>query len=162
MTAAERLSVRQRPAEQTEQLVQHGDRIVMYELRGTLFFAKTDQLFEEMLPDLDRPTWVILHLRRVIHIDFSSVRLLQQIAARLGAHGGQLLFCEVHADLGLGRKVERTLRRLSLNPRRICAKTFTSTDQALEYAENALLRSLGLTPTALEQRVALEALDLCR
>lgn len=162
LTAAERLSVRQRPAEQTEQLVQHGDRIVMYELRGTLFFAKTDQLFEEMLPDLDRPTWVILHLRRVIHIDFSSVRLLQQIAARLGAHGGQLLFCEVHADLGLGRQVERTLRRLSLNPRRIRAKTFASTDQALEYAENALLRALGLTPTALEQRVTLEALDLCR
>lgn len=162
LTAAERLSVRQRPVEQTAQLTQHGSRIVMYELRGTLFFAKTDELFEEMLPDLDRPTWIILHLRRVIHIDFSSVRLLQQVAVRLGAHGGQLLFCEVHPDLGLGREVERTLRRLSLNHRRMRARTFASTDQALEYAENALLRALGYAPTLLEQRVALEALDLCR
>ena len=98
LTAIERPSVRQRLAEQVELLARHGDRIVMYQLRGTLFFAKTDQLFEEMLPDLDRPAWVILHLRRVIQIDLSSVRLLQQIAARLEAHGGERLFAA--GDLG--------------------------------------------------------------
>ncbi|HRD50686.1 MAG: SLC26A/SulP transporter family protein [Candidatus Competibacter sp.] len=162
LTVTERPSVRQRPAEQAELLAHHGDRIVMYELRGTLFFAKADQLFEEMLPDLDRSAWIILHLRRVIQIDFSSVRLLQQIAARLEAHGGELLFCEVREDHGLGREVERTLRRISLNHRRLNVKTFASTDLALEYAENALLGALGYAPTVLEQRVALEALDLCR
>jgi SulP family sulfate permease len=134
----------------------------MYQLRGTLFFAKTDQLFEEMLPDLDRPAWVILHLRRVIQIDLSSVRLLQQIAARLAAHGGELLFCEVHEDLGLGRDVERTLRKLSLHPGRLNVKTFAAADQALEYAENALLNALGVTATVLERRLQLVELDLCR
>jgi SulP family sulfate permease len=162
LTAIERPSVRQRPAEQIELLARHGDRIVMYQLRGTLFFAKTDQLFEEMLPDLDRPAWVILHLRRVIQIDLSSVRLLQQIAARLEAHGGELLFCDVREDLGLGRDVERTLRKLSLRPGRLNVKTFAAADQALEYAENALLNALGLAPTLLEQRLSLEATDLCR
>lgn len=162
LTSTERPSVRQRPAEQAELLAHHGNRIVVYELRGTLFFAKADQLFEEMLPDLDRPAWIILHLRRVIQIDFSSVRLLQQIAARLEAHGGELLFCEVREDHGLGREVERTLRRISLNHRKLKVKTFASTDLALEYAENALLGALGYAPTVLEQRVALNALDLCR
>lgn len=162
LTATERPSVRQRPADQAELLARHGDRIVVYELRGTLFFAKADQLFEEMLPDLERPAWIILHLRRVIQIDFSSVRLLQQIAARLDRHGGELLFCEVREDHGLGHEVERALRRLSLNHRRLNVKTFASTDLALEYAENALLRAVGCAPTILEQRVALEALDLCR
>lgn len=161
-TVIERPSVRQRPVEQTELLARHGDRIVMYQLRGTLFFAKTDQLFEEMLPDLDRPAWVILHLRRVIQIDLSSVRLLQQIAARLAAHGGELLFCEVHEDLGLGRDVERTLRKLSLHPGRLNVKTFAAADQALEYAENALLNALGVTATVLERRLQLVELDLCR
>jgi SulP family sulfate permease len=162
LTVVDRRSVRQRPAEQAELLVRHGDRIVMYQLRGTLFFAKTDQLFEEMLPDLDRPAWVILHLRRVIQIDLSSVRLLQQIAARLNAHGGELLFCEVGENLGLGRDVERALCRLSLQSRPLNVKTFTAADQALEYAENALLNALGVASTLLEQRVSLENLDLCR
>ena len=162
LTGTERPSVRQRPADQAELLARHGDRIVLYQLRGILFFAKADQLFEELLPDLDRPAWVILHLRRVIQVDFSSVRLLQQIAARLERHGGELLFCEVREDLGLGREVERTLRRLSLRPGRLKVKTFAAADLALEYAENALLDALGVAPTVLEQRVPLEALDLCR
>ncbi len=162
LTVIERPSVRQRPTDQAELIARHGNRIVVYELRGTLFFAKADQLFEEMLPDLERSAWVILHLRRVIQIDFSSIRLLQQIAARLDAHGGELLFCEVREDHGLGREVERTLRRISLSHQRINVKTFASTDLALEYAENALLRALGYAPTVLGQRIALEALDLCR
>ena len=162
LTAIDRPSVRQRPVEQAELLVQHGDRIVMYQLRGALFFAKTDQLFEEMLSDLDRPAWVILHLRRVIQIDLSSVRLLQQIATRLNRYGGELLFCEVREDLGLGRDVERTLRRLSLQSGPLNVKTFAAADQALEYAENALLNALGVAPTLLDQRVSLENLDLCR
>ncbi|HMR02949.1 MAG TPA: cyclic nucleotide-binding domain-containing protein, partial [Candidatus Competibacter phosphatis] len=161
-TAIERPSVRQRPAEQAALLARHGDRIVLYELRGNLFFAKADQLFEQMLPDIDRQAWIILHLRRVLHIDLSSVRLLQQIAARLGAHGGELLFCEVHENLGLGPSVERTLRRLSLSDRRINVRTFSSTDQALEYAENALLFALGYAPTFRERRIPLHEMDLCR
>ena len=162
LSVLERRSVRQRPVEQTESLAAHAERIVMYQLRGALFFAKTDQLFEEMLPDLERPAWVILHLRRVMQIDLSSIRLLQQIAARLEARGGELLFCEVREDLGLGRDVERTLRKISLRPGRLNVHTFASADQALEYAENALLQALGLEATFLERRVTLAELDLCR
>lgn len=162
LTAIERPSVRQRPVEQAELLARYGERIVQYQLRGILFFAKTDQLFEEMLPDLDRPAWVILHLRRVIQIDLSSVRLLQQIAARLEAHGGELLFCDVREDLGLGRDVEQTLRRISLRSGRLNVQTFVSTDQALEYAENALLNTLGVAATVLERRTDLAEMDLCR
>ncbi|MCB1918787.1 MAG: SLC26A/SulP transporter family protein [Candidatus Competibacteraceae bacterium] len=162
LTALERPSVRQRPADQVEWLAHHGDRVVMYHLSGVLFFAKTDQLFEEMLPDLDRRSWVILHLRRVIQIDLSSVRLLQQIAARLETHRGELLFCEVPEQLGLGRDVERTLRRLTLRPGRLNVRTFAGADQALEYAENALLKALNVDTTALDKDITLAELDLCR
>ncbi|MBK8509553.1 MAG: SulP family inorganic anion transporter [Candidatus Competibacter sp.] len=161
-TGLQRHSVRQRPAEQSDLLDLHGDRIVMYQLRGILFFAKTEQLFEEMLPDLNRPSWVILHLRQVLQIDLSSVRLFQQIAARLEKHGGELLFCEVREDLGLGRDVELTLRKISLRPGRLNVKTFGPADQALEYAENALLSSLGTSPTPPERRFELAEMDLCR
>ena len=161
-TGLQRHSVRQRPAEQSDLLDLHGDRIVMYQLRGILFFAKTEQLFEDMLPDLNRPAWVILHLRQVLQIDLSSVRLLQQIAARLEKHGGELLFCEVRENLGLGRDVELTLRKISLRPGRLNVKTFGPADQALEYAENALLARLGASPTPPERRFELAEMDLCR
>ena len=162
-TGQQRHSVRQRPADHTALLDQHGDRIVIYQLRGALFFATTDDLFARMLPDLDRPTWVILHLRQVLQIDLSSVRLFTQIAARLKAHGGELLFCEVREALGLGRHVERTLRHLNLRPgRRLRIKTFGPADLALEYAENALLKSLGVAPVAAERRFTLAELEVCR
>ncbi|MBL8259672.1 MAG: SLC26A/SulP transporter family protein [Candidatus Competibacteraceae bacterium] len=160
-TGLQRHSVRQRPVEQRAVLDLHGDRIVMYQLRGILFFAKTEQLFEDMLPDLNRPAWVILHLRQVLQIDLSSVRLFQQIAARLEKHGGELLFCEVREELGLGRDVELTLRKVSLRPGRLNVKTFGPADQALEYAENALLNALDISP-APERRFELAEMDLCR
>ena len=50
-------------------------------------------LFEDVLPDLDRAVWLILHLRRVARIDLTAIRFLHQIASRLDAHGGQLVFC---------------------------------------------------------------------
>ena len=96
--------MRQRPAEQAALLARHGDRIVLYELRGNLFFAKADQLFEQMLPDIDRQAWIILHLRRVLHIDLSSVRLLQQIAARLGATAANCCFARFTRIWGWGRR----------------------------------------------------------
>jgi MFS superfamily sulfate permease-like transporter len=154
--------VRQRPVEQAELLARHGDRIVMYQLRGTLFFAKTDQLFEEMLPDLDRPAWVILHLRRVIQIDLSSVRLLQQIAARLAAHGGELLFCEVHEDLGLGRDVERTLRKLSLRSRPAEREDLRRRRSGPGIRRKRPVERAGITATVLERRLPWHEMDLCR
>lgn len=161
LTGQETRSVRQRSPEQAEALARDGDRIVLYELRGALFFAKVDQLFEDMLPDLDRPAWVILHLRRVIQIDLTAIKLLGQIAARLKAHGGELLLCEVHGALGIGERIERTLRRLSLARAPSVLQTFNGSDEALEYAENALLTQRGMLLVTPLDRILLSDMHLC-
>ncbi|OGA54885.1 MAG: hypothetical protein A3G24_20950 [Betaproteobacteria bacterium RIFCSPLOWO2_12_FULL_62_13] len=162
-TGAHRHSVRLRTEKERTLLEQHGGRIVIYELRGNLFFATADRLFEELLPDLDRPAWVILHLRRVSQVDLTGIKILHQIATRLHVHGGQLLFCEVHREIGLGTDVDQALSRVSHKGtagRRVL--TFVGSDEALEYAENALLTKLGSPPAAAHQRVELAATDLCR
>ncbi|OGA54540.1 MAG: hypothetical protein A3F74_22060 [Betaproteobacteria bacterium RIFCSPLOWO2_12_FULL_62_58] len=162
-TGAQRHSVRLRSEKERALLEQHGGRIVIYELRGNLFFATADRLFEELLPDLDRPAWIILHLRRVSQVDLTGIKILHQIATRLHAHGGQLLFCEVHHHIGLGADVGRALSRVSqkgTGNRRVL--TLIGSDEALEHAENALLTELGSPPAAAHDRVELAATDLCR
>jgi SulP family sulfate permease len=160
-TAIERRSVRVRADAERALLDRHGDRIVLYELRGNLFFATAEQLFSELAPDLDRPAWIILHLRRVHQVDLTGIKLLQQIANRLDEHGGELVFCEVHRGAGLGHKVKKTLRKIS--PAHVVeVRTFNGSDEALEYAEDALLAELGVAPWDRARRVGLEETDLCR
>jgi len=154
-------SIRRRDQAENQLLEQHGDRIVFYELRGNLFFATADRLLEEMLGDLDKPAWIILHMRRVARIDLTGVRFLHQIAARLAAHGGQLLFCNVHRRTGVGSNMQDVLRQIGAD-RAPSVLTFNGKDEALEYAEDALLQTLDYAPTRVGDTVPLERNELCR
>src|SRR5690606_38040344 len=100
-TAREIRSIRARPDAEREQLHQHGQSIVVYELRGNLFFGTADRLIDDLVADLDSANWVVLDLRKVTRIDLSAVKFLQQIANRLQASGGVLLACELHHETGL-------------------------------------------------------------
>ncbi len=104
---------------------------------------------------------MILHLRRVQQVDLTAIRLLGQMADRLDDNGGELIFCEVHRGAGLGRKVKKTLRKVSASRSSVAVKTFNGSDEALEYAENALLAELGVQSED-EAGVELVDSDLCR
>ncbi len=161
-TGLQRHSVRRRTAEEHQMLNAHGERIVHYQLRGNLFFATADGLFEQLLPDLDRRAWVILHFGRVSQIDLTGMNILHQIAARLQSHGGQLLLCEVHNELGLGDDPNETLSALDQKWQgTLSVRTFVGSDQALEFAEDALLTDLGAPPAQSHERAALAETDLC-
>ena len=142
-TGAQMRSVRVRSSDQRRLLDLHGDRIVACELRGNLFFATTERLLQHLAPDLSRPVWLILNLRRVTQVDLSGIKLFEQIAARLDAAGGHLLFCDVHRRSGLGRKMHKTLRKVSPRGARYPVQTFVGMDEALEHAEDSLLMELG-------------------
>ncbi len=161
-TGVQARSVRERSQAERALLDAHGERIVLYDLRGSLFFGTADRLYDELAPDLDRPVWMILNLRRVAQVDLTAARILRQAAERLHGHGGRLIFCEVHKGAGLGHKVKKALRKIS--PRRGATriKTFNGRDEALEYAENALLEALGEPPARSGARIAPEDLDFCR
>ena len=161
-TGTQLRSLRGRSLAERDALQAHGERIVVYELRGSLFFATADRLFEELLPDLGRPLWLILNLRRVTQVDLTGLKILQQIAARVDAAGGQLLFCEVHRGAGAGHKMSKTLRKISPRNARLPIATYNGQDEALEHAEDALLSELGTPPTAASERVELADTDLCR
>ena len=135
-------SQRLRSREERAVLDEHGDAVVLYDLRGSLVFATADRMFEEMLPDLKRGARMVVSLKRVAFVDLTGVNVFRQIAARARMHGGEVVFANVHKRTGLSRKIGKTLRRVGIRDK-LRIRTFTSSDAALEYAENRLLESHG-------------------
>jgi SulP family sulfate permease len=136
-------STKVRSEEERKFLDENAERIVLYELRGNLFFAKADQLFEELSEELKRNVYLILHLRRVRQIDLTAIKILQQIAEQVHGSGGQLMFCEVHSGMGIGRKMHKALRKVSPRASRWKVRTFLGSDEALAWAEDDLLKDIG-------------------
>ena len=161
-SAREARSIKARPDAERALIEQHGERVVIFELRGNLFFGTTDRLIDEVGPALNGPNWVILHLRKVTHIDLTAVKLLQQVANRLHEHGGLLLFCELHAETGVGEDFEQALRLISDKRSNAPVRTFNGRDEALEFAENALLEALDYSRTRIDDAVALASNTIVR
>jgi len=159
-TVAQRCSLRRRTEAARDLLAKHGERIIRFELQGNLFFGTADGLFEEMTKDLDRPVWIILDMGRVTQVDLSAAKLFQQMASRLESHGGELIFSTVRSGEGLGRKVEKTLRKISPYGKIVAIKTFIDADEALEYAENTLLEKLGEPHHSPEKRFTLAEIEI--
>ena len=161
-SARQARSIKARPEAERTLIEQHGERIVIFELRGNLFFGTTDRLIDELGPTLNGPNWVILHLRKVTHIDLTAVKLLQQVANRLHKQGGLLLFCELHAESGVGEDFEQALRLISDKVSNAPVRTFNGRDEALEFAENALLEILDFTRTRIDEAVPLASNAIVR
>lgn len=157
----ERHSLKERSEKERLMLENNGDRIVYVELRGNLFFGTADRLFTELMPDLDRPVWMVINMRRVQHIDTSAMYILRQMAARLRRNGGTMVYTNVFKHSSGTRKINKAFRQLGRTVDLPGVKTFSSTDAALEYAENSLLRALGWQPPAGRVRMDLAANQLC-
>jgi SulP family sulfate permease len=154
-------SVRSRSVKERELLEKNGARIILYELRGNLFFATADTLLQELSNDLNGPNYIILHLRRVLQVDLTAIKFLHQIGSRVQKNGGRLIFCNVHKEIGVGEQLQETIKKMSSSNVELQVLTFNGKDEALEYAENMLLENLDVTPTKFYDHIPLEDNDLC-
>jgi SulP family sulfate permease len=161
VTGRQRRSLKGRSEEERSLLDEHGDRIVYVELRGILFFGTADRLFTELMPDLERPVWMVINMRRVQHIDTSAMYILRQMAARLRRSGGTMVYAKVVRHISGTSNINKVFRQLGRTVDLPKVKVFKSSDVALEYVENKLLRSVGWEPSAVEQGVDLAANNLC-
>ncbi|HEY9050160.1 MAG TPA: SulP family inorganic anion transporter, partial [Gammaproteobacteria bacterium] len=148
-TVAQHPSLRRRSEQQRNLLNQHAESIIIYELKGQLFFGTVDHLFEEISADLNRPAQIIFDMARVQQVDLTALRMFQHMADYLHKAKGELIFTNVRGGKGLSHKVEKTLRKIS--PHRqgnYPVRTFIDVDEAVEYAEDTLLKALGETGTS--------------
>jgi len=154
-------SLRLRSNEEHALLDEQGERIVYVELRGHLFFGTVDRLFTELATLLERPVWIVVNMQRMQSLDLTALDLFRQMSLRLRAHGGEMLFANIHQGAARGHKMEDLLQSFAAGYTQPDTKTsFKSTDKALERAEDLLLTELGHAPTPIETRVEIENNEL--
>ena len=143
-----------------EILRKYGADIVMYELRGDLFFGTADRLRSELEQKLHAGHILILHFRRVDTIDMSAMIVLLQIGEEARKAGVELVYCHLHQGLGFGDRIEEAFAQIDRRYR-FENRVFTDSDSAFEYAERQLLLRHGY---ALEQQHRVEVRDnnLCQ
>jgi len=133
-------SPRKRSSRHMGILAEHGDKALLVELQGELFFATTDQLYRRIVKRLKGRLIIILHFRRVKSIDMSGMVILMQLVEIARENGTQIVFTHLHRRLGFGKKMERAFSLIEKS-KRIDTKIFHSTARSLEYAEDLILKS---------------------
>ena len=132
-----------------------GQRTVIFELQGPIFFGTADKLgvaVDEVDDSVDR---VILDFHRVTEIDSTGARVLLLIQELLQGKGKTLAFSSIakgsnHWGFLHDMKVIESVNE---------AYVFADLGQALEWEEDLLLRELHLTPYAPRTLSELESLQ---
>jgi len=160
VNAKQHRSVSKRTEEENTILDTYGEEIVLYELKGNLFFATADKLRQELNSELQEGKVLILHFRRVGYIDMSAMIVLLQIGEDAKKRGCELLFCYLHKGLGFGKKVSKAFKHI--DSKRVFDYTvFPDSDTAFEHAENKLLMLHGYTHYDKERNISVAQNDLC-
>ncbi len=145
-----------RSPEETEILEKHGDRTVIFELQGSLFFGTTDQLYTALEPELKTParTYVVLDMRRVLWVDVTAAHMLEQIEDTLAARNGFLIFSHFAQTVPSGRDLEGYMEQVGIARPEHQVRIFNSRDEALQWIEDRILEEVRV------QRVEEKPLEL--
>jgi SulP family sulfate permease len=132
-------SKQMRLPEEMEILERRGERSVICELQGSLFFGTADQLYSELEPEVKTRTYVILDMRRVQSVDFTAAHMLEQIEDMLSERKGFLIFSRVPENVPSGQDMQRYFDVMGLVRSERHVRTFAELDEALEWVENRIL-----------------------
>ena len=130
-------------------------RIRVIELEGALFFASAERLIERVEPLAGVADVVILDFRRVTVIDATGALLIESIARRLASRGTKVLLAGVTPQ---GRHGATLIAHDAFRDAS-SRLWFRDADQAVEWAERAILDARGLTVHAVVPLAAFPLLE---
>jgi SulP family sulfate permease len=120
-------------------LEQEGDRTVILELQGSLFFGTKDQLYSALEPELSKCTYFILDMRRVQAVDVSVAHILAQIRDTVMERQAFLIFTGLPQSLPNGLNVADYFDQMEITTFTSHVKVFPDVDDALEWVEDQIL-----------------------
>ena len=135
----EAFSKRIRTHDEMEILIAHGDRGIVVELQGSLFFGTTNQLYLALEGELKIRDYIILDMRRVQSVDVTAARMLDQIKDMLAERNGFLIFSKLPQNLPSGRDMQRYFDQVGLVRPESTIRVFGELDEALEWVEDRIL-----------------------
>jgi SulP family sulfate permease len=139
MTCKETFSKRIRTQEEMEILLAHGDRGVVAELQGSLFFGTANQLYTALEPDIKTRDYLILDLRRVQSVDVTAAHMLDQIKDILAERKGFLILSQLPQNLPSGQDMQQYFDQVGLVRKESPVRVFGELDEALEWVEDRIL-----------------------
>lgn len=140
-------------------LEERGNRTVIFELQGSLFFGTADQFYTALEPELKTRTYVILDMRRVQSVDFTAAHMLGQIEDILTEHNGFLVFSQLPRNVPSGQDMQQYFDEIGLVRSERNVRAFGELDEALEWVEDRILEEARLE-RALEKPLELREIDL--
>jgi len=150
-------SRRVRLPEEMATLEQYGDCSVIFELQGSLFFGTADQLLVALEPELKTRTYVVLDMRRVVDLDVTAGRVLEQAQDTLAEHNGFLILCHFAMNVPSGRDLQDYCKKAGIVRPESSVRMFDTRDDALMWIE---ARILGEDAVAHAAQVPLELREI--
>ena len=140
-------SRKSRDIRETEALERHAGSILVMELQGALFFGTGERLIDEIEAATRSETrLLILDLRRVSEIDSTGARIIMEVQTNLARK-------EVQLGLVLSKRgdVMPRLEDLGVLESVAADHIFEDVDQAIEWAEDNLLRKVLDEPSPTQE-----------
>lgn len=138
-TAADRSSTRSRHSAQRPCLRDHGKRIRVVEIQGDLAFSTTESIVREIVGRFAESRTVILDFHHVTGVNGAAARLLAELADGLEKHGIATFLTHTQRLPSMREQVAACRADAAAADRMF---RFPSTDQALEWCEDELLREM--------------------
>jgi SulP family sulfate permease len=148
-----------RLAEERGILESHGERSVIFELQGSLFFGTAEQLYTLLEPELKTRSYVILDLRRVQSIDVTAAHVLQLMEEALRERKAYLIFSQLPKHLPTGQDISGYFGEVGLMRPEHHALSFDELDAALEWVENRIIQEARFERVS-EKPLELQEIDL--
>lgn len=159
LLGSEMSSKRVRTRQEMGILTAHGNRAVIVQLQGSLFFGTANQLYLNIEPELKKRDFVILDMRRIQTVDVTAAHLLEQIKDMLADKKGTLIFSQIPHNLPSGRDVQEYFDQVGLIRHMNPVKVFDSLDDALEWVEDRIIEEVAMDREG-EVLLELHELDL--
>ncbi|HYL87455.1 MAG TPA: SulP family inorganic anion transporter [Burkholderiales bacterium] len=125
-------------------LESHGEKSVILELQGSLFFGTADQIYTLLEPELKTKSYVIIDMRRVQSIDVTAAHVLQLMGEALHERKAYLIFSQLPKHLPSGQDVSGYFGELGIVRPEHHALSFDELDAALEWVENQTIEGARL------------------
>lgn len=140
-------------------LRQNGGNFSVYELHGSLFFGTANQLYTMLQEDLQNKKYIIIDMKRVQTVDLTAAHILLHIKDILHDRGGYLILCRLPHKLPTGDDLERYFNHVGLLKHLSPIKIFDDLDDAIEWAENKIIKE-GMIEKTGEELLDLADFDL--
>ncbi|MEI7456306.1 MAG: SulP family inorganic anion transporter [Nitrosomonadales bacterium] len=155
----QRSSTWYRPEAEMRLIAQKGDKAVIFELQGSLFFGTTYELYSVLEAEIKTRDYIILDLRRVLSVDITAAHMLNQVRDMMRDRGMPLLMSNVREHLPNGSNLLEFFKHTELIDTTDAVRVFQTIESAIEWVEDRLIGEIEL-PIETEIALNLQEMDL--